>query len=71
MINSKKKGYYSAVQQKHNMLIINPFWRHFCSRKTKMPPKLSSFPTFDPELKSRMAGGQLIISILNLLSSNL
>ena len=39
-----------------------------------MPPKLSSFPTFAPEFKhclSRMAGEQLIISTLTLLSSNI
>jgi hypothetical protein len=38
-------------------------------KKNKNAPKLSSFPTFDPEQKHClpcMAGGQLIISILNL-----
>jgi hypothetical protein len=49
---NKINCYYSAVQQKHKVLIINPFCHNFCSRKTKMPPKLSSSPTFDPRAKA-------------------
>jgi hypothetical protein len=46
------------------------FYRDYYST---VQQKLSSFPTFAPELKhclSRMAGEQLTISILTLLNSN-
>jgi len=55
-------------------LVINPFCSDFCSGKTKIPPKLWMFAILNPKLKhclSRMAGGQLIIGALNLLSSKL
>ncbi len=41
-----RRKFVTTQQQKHNVLIINPFCHNFCLRKTKMPPKLSSFPTF-------------------------
>ena len=68
-------GYYSTVRVKLKSLAVSPFCHDFCSRKTKNSPKLLIFTAFTtPKLKhclSRMAGGQLIITTLNLLSSNL
>jgi hypothetical protein len=54
-----------------NEIILKLLLLFRSTAKTKIPPKLSSFPTLARELKSRTAGGQLIISILNLLNSNL
>ena len=48
--------------KKHKSLIINPFCHYFCSGKTKIPPKLSSFPTFDPELNHGAIDNQDFIS---------
>jgi hypothetical protein len=43
--------YYSTVQVKLKSLAVSPFCHDFCSRKTKISPKLLIITAFTPKLK--------------------
>jgi len=50
--------YYPAVQMKFKTLVGSSFFHDFCSRKTKIPPKLQILTAFTPKLKQGIIDNQ-------------